>query len=155
MDDHALIAVADDGAPFMLPAVPTRAQIDRLEREMVLLGGRNDYNVQHYFAEGLYGRVLTVDAGHSIVGKVHKSENLFAMIQGEMTIWTEQGMRCVAAGFVTVTKPGTKRVGWAHTEVVCMTVHANPTNERDLAKLEAMYIEAPALAAPEEVECLG
>ena len=70
-------------------------------------------------------------------------------------VWTEDGMREVAAPFTMVSRPGTKRVGYALEDAVWTTVHA--TTETDLAKLEAELI-APSRAALEEKEatpCLG
>jgi hypothetical protein len=41
---------------------------------------------------------------------------------------------------MVVALPGEQRSVFAHAPTIWRTVHANPTNERDLAKLEAMLI---------------
>lgn len=121
-----------------LPGVPTREQIEALQRELVKLP-QAEAETRHYFADGMYLRTVARKAGVCIVGKVHKKEHFFAVIAGEMTIWTEVGMQRVKAPFFWVSLPGTKRVTLAHTDAIAMTVHQ--VSSRDLEEIEAELVE--------------
>jgi hypothetical protein len=84
------------------------------------------------------------------MGKIQKTEYLNVVSQGEISVLTENGMKRVKAPAVIRSKPGLKRAGLAHEDTVWQTVHQNPTDERDIDKLEAMlfaesYDEVPAV----------
>jgi hypothetical protein len=51
---------------------------------------------------------------------------------------------------MAVTEPGDKRAGFALTDCVCMNIHANPDDVRDMAALESRYIMPEALPAPDK-----
>ena len=127
-------------APVELPKMPTLEQIRALED--VLFAGPTidmDQHTSHHFADGLYGRELFIPAGTIITGKMHKGRHLNVLAKGDITVWTEQGMKRLQAPAVIVSEPGTKRVGYAHTDTVWITVHAS--EETDLGALEAELIE--------------
>lgn len=134
--------------------VPSREAIERLEAAMRKMPHQLEFLTKHHFAEGLYAREILIPAGSLLTGKVHRCEHLNIVSQGDITVWTEDGMKRVKAPFTMVSRPGTKRVGLAHADTVWTTIHASL--ERDLDALEAELIEAPAIALdPEEAKCLG
>lgn len=135
-----------------LPNVPTAEQIRRLEREMLRME-QLPIETHHHFAPGQYAREIVIPAGTLLTGKKHKTEHLNVVSKGEITVWTEDGMRRIKAPFTFVSKPGTKRVGLAHEETVWITIHA--TSETDLVKLEAELIEPEMIGSESEVVCLG
>lgn len=108
---------------------------------------------RHYFAQGLYAREITIPAGTVLTGKVHAAEHLNIISQGDITVWTEDGMKRLQAPFCLVSRPGTKRVGFAHTDTVWTTIHA--TTETDLAALERELIVPGPQLAGEIQKCLG
>lgn len=125
-----------------LQKVPTRAQIVRLENEMRKCEQLHIEPV-HHFANGVYAREITIPAGTLLTGKVHKTEHLNIVSKGQITVWTEDGMKTVEAPYTIVSRPGTKRVGLAHTDTVWTTIHG--THEKDLDRLEADLIESEDL----------
>lgn len=133
-----------------LPHVPTRAQIERLERELFKFE-QIELPTTHHFASGLYARELFIPAGTVLTGKVHKTEHLNICSKGRITVWTEDGMKTVEAPFTMVSRPGTKRVGFAHEDTIWITVHANVNEERDIQKLEDELVERVALTHEGEV----
>ena len=135
-----------------LPNVPTAEQIRRLKREMLRME-QLPIETHHHFAPGQYAREIVIPAGTLLTGKKHKTEHLNVVSKGEITVWTEDGMRRIKAPFTFVSKPGTKRVGLAHEETVWITIHA--TSETDLVKLEAELIEPEMIGSESEVVCLG
>ena len=137
-------------------SLPVADQVRALEAAMRQMPGQLDVDelTSHHFCEGLYARQLFVPAGAALVGKTHAQQNLFLLVQGEMTITTESGPRLIVAPFMVVTQPGTKRAGYAHSDCICLNIHPNTDNEHDLEVLESRYITPEALPAPEAKELL-
>ncbi len=126
----------------IIPKVPTRAQIEALEGIM-LKHPQIEIRTTHHFSEGIYAREILIPAGALVTGAVHKSEHLNILSAGEITVWTEDGMKTVRAPFTMVSRPGTKRIGLARTDCVWTTIHANPGNSRDLDAIETAIVENP------------
>jgi len=126
-----------------LPHVPTRAEINRLQGEMMKLP-QAELKTEHYFANGMYARKVWRPAGCLIVGKVHKHEHFFMLMEGALIVWTDQGMKEIQSGTILTSKPGTKRVTLALKDSIGLTVHR--TELKDLDEIEAEIIESePAL----------
>lgn len=119
-----------------------REQVARLESQ-VADAPQVDCPVQNGFGPGFYARSLLIPAGTVLVGKVHATEHIFMVTQGDISIATDEGVVRVQAPYQAICKPGMKRAGFAHTDTVCVNIHI--TNETDIAKLEAELIAAPAL----------
>ena len=136
-------------------SIPTREQIEQLEAQMRMME-QLPIPVRHYFADGLYAREITILAGTILTGKVHSTEHLNIVSQGRIAVWTEDGMKIVAAPCTLISRSGTKRVGFALEDTVWTTIHANPDNLTDLAALELALIDPaqPAITTEEPV-CLG
>jgi hypothetical protein len=135
--------------------IPTREQIERLEAQMRMME-QLPIEPVHHFADGLYAREILIRAGTILTGKVHSTEHLNIVSQGRIAVWTEDGMQIVAAPHTMVSRPGTKRVGFALEDTVWTTIHANPDNLTDLGALELALIDTtkPALIS-KETPCLG
>ena len=123
--------------------IPTREEIDRLQREMAVMP-QAQLETEHYFSGGMYCRKLTRPAGTLIVGKVHKKDHFFLCAKGEIIAWSEGGMKHLYAGDVICSKPGTKRVTLAVTDAIGITFHK--TNKTNLDKIEKELIEPDELA---------
>lgn len=123
----------------LLTSVPSREQIVKLEHFIAENLPLMEIEPVHHFADGIYARELRIPAGTVLTGKVHKTEHLNILSQGKITVWTEEGMKTVEAPYTIVSKPGTKRAGYAHTDCVWTTIHG--TALRDLDELEAALIE--------------
>jgi quercetin dioxygenase-like cupin family protein len=102
--------------------------------ELPLLEGE----VLHHHSYGVYGRELRVKAGSVIVGHIHKFTNMNVLLEGEMSVVTDDGPVRVGPGFLVVSPPGTKRAAYAHTDCRWLTVHG--THETDLEKIEQQFI---------------
>jgi mannose-6-phosphate isomerase-like protein (cupin superfamily) len=90
---------------------------------------------------------MHIPAGTVLTGAVHKDESFFVVRKGHLIVTTDDGSAKVGPGFMSVTKPHTKRAGVALTDVEVTTFHANPTNETDPKTIWDMYtVPAPALA---------
>lgn len=123
--------------------VPTLLErVQHLEAEMRKLP-ETLIPVRHYFAHGLYAREITIPADVIAVGKIHKTQHINVLSKGSVTMLTENGPLTVSAPYTWVVEPGKKAAAYAHEETVWTSFCVNPTDERDLIKLEEALIQAP------------
>jgi hypothetical protein len=94
----------------------------------------------HHFAEGVYVREMFVPMDTVITGKIHNTEHVNILISGKMVVVTEEGQKVLTGPCTFVSPPGTKKVGWAVTDVLWMNVHPNPTNTRNLEIIEKKMV---------------
>lgn len=94
---------------------------------------------EHFFSGGMYCRKVFRKAGTVVVGKVHKAHHFFICVFGELAVSSKDGTRILKAGDVIESKPGTKRVTYAITDAIGMTVHK--TDNTDLDEIEKELIE--------------
>lgn len=138
--------------PVRLPDVPTLEMIQRFEAELRKFPQLKD-DTHHHFAPGIYARELRIPAGAVLTGKIHKHGHLNFLMQGEITVWTEQGMKRLVAPQIIPSHPGAKRVGWAHTDTVWVTVHASTNTDLEALERELIVPETPLIEG--EAKCLG
>lgn len=117
---------------------PTRHQVAKLEAVLKTLP-QLEIPANHYYAEGLYAREIFIPVGTILTGKIHRAGHLNIISQGEILVWTEDGMRHLKAPFVLPSYPGAKRAGYTLTDTVWVTIHA--TEKTDLVELEQELIE--------------
>tara|TARA_R110002167_G_scaffold302213_3_gene506555 strand:- start:1 stop:471 length:471 start_codon:yes stop_codon:yes gene_type:complete len=116
----------------------------------VIKGDSKVCPLKHSFSDGIYVREITIPAGMVIVGKIHKHDHPNFLLKGEVVVITEEGGKEeLKAPCSMISKPGTKRILYAKTELVWTTVHLNPTNTQDLKELEEEII-APTYEAYEK-----
>jgi quercetin dioxygenase-like cupin family protein len=142
---------ADAAIDLIAPPSALRDKVERLESELRKFP-QLQIEPEHTFGPGFYARTLKLPAGTVLTGKVHKTEHIFMVTRGDITVVTDDGVRTVSAGHQAVCRPGMKRAGICHTEVWCTNVHI--TSETDLDKLEALLVFADALEAPSVQELL-
>lgn len=138
--------------PDVLHGTVVPGAVHRLHAAMLQMP-QVELKTEHTFGPGWYMRTITIPAGVTLVGKTHKTEHIFMVLKGDITLVTDEGRRRVQAPFQCVSKPGVKRAGYAHTETVCANVHI--TSETDLVLLEAQLIEPeslPGMEPQQEIE---
>lgn len=94
----------------------------------------------HFWADGMYCRWLARPKGTLILGKIHKREHFYMVVQGAVRI-TDGASEAVElrAPAIVVSHPGTQRAVFALEDSICLTVHR--TNKKNLEKLEAELVE--------------
>lgn len=143
----------------MMGAVATldpRQKILALEAEMTKLPSIEQFvTLNEFFAPGQYAREFRLAArpwGDErqavVIGKIHKHAHVNVVSQGRCTVYTEDGFMDIQAPFTFISSPGTKRVVVIHEDLVWTTIHNNPNDETEIAKLEAEII-APTYDALE------
>ena len=78
----------------------------------------------HTFADGQYIREMFNPAGLLLVTKIHNRNHPFFLLKGEMSIFSQDGVERISAPYYGITKVGTKRAIYTHTECIFVTVHA-------------------------------
>jgi len=125
---------------------------------------RKDFETEHFFSHGVYGRVLSLPKGSLIVGAIHKFENMNIILKGTLSFFSKDGIKTVSAPHVYIGSVGAKRVIYAHEDSQWMNCHG--TNETDLKKIEEIFIaknfdEVEAISDEEKTlikecqKCLG
>lgn len=95
---------------------------------------------KHYFADNLYAREITIPKGVTLTGHIHKTEHFCVLSKGKVSVYTEDGIKTLEASSVVHSLPGTKRVLFAHEDSVWINFHHNPTNEKDLEKIDQIFV---------------
>jgi len=135
-----------------------RGKIVALEREM-LKCQQVQIEPVHYFAKGLYAREITIPKGTLLTGKIHLQEHLNIISKGDISVLTDDGIRRLVAPVTIISKPGIKRVGYAHEETVWTTIHACDVTDVDKIE-EALVVDTfeqfrKALGIEEGEPCLS
>lgn len=118
-----------------------KEKIDALESKMRELP-QVTIPVRHYFADGLYVREITIPKGTLLTGILHRYESIDVVSQGEMSVVNEKGeAKRIVAPCTLFSPPGVKKAGFAVEETLWTSIHANPTNERDIETLERTLFE--------------
>jgi hypothetical protein len=135
-----------------------RRAVKRLQTEIAKLP-QAVLDTEHFFADGMYCRVLPRPAGTLIVGKVHRKEHFYVVCSGTVRVTTDEGVKDLTGPRVIVSRPGTKRAVLALTDATCLTVHR--TQSMDLDEIESELIEPDATALfdsrnqPKALACPG
>ena len=100
---------------------------------------------EHYFAGGMYCRVVREAAGTLVVGKKHKKAHFYIIVEGAIAVVQNGAERKVyEAPSIIVSNPGTQRALFILEDSVFLTVHR--TDKTDLDEIEAEQIESDQLA---------
>lgn len=130
--------------PSSLPAnvLEFRGKVDTLEARMKQLPKEVQVEIKavHTMAKGLYARSIIIPKGVLAVGSILKEESINVVVFGDMTLATEEGPVRLVGPAVFVSKPGLKKCGYAHTDTMWITLHANPNDEQDVERLEKMIV---------------
>lgn len=125
------------------PILSMRQKVDRLEKSMYDMP-QAECPVRHYFAPGLYAREITIPKGVTLVGAIHKSENLAILSKGKLELVTDTGTVTIEAPWIGTVKPGTKNAAVALEEAVWTNFLPNPDNETDTDRLTEVFTHSKA-----------
>lgn len=90
-----------------------------------------DCPVSNTFTPGMYIRQIFIPARTLLTSRIHLTEHPFVISKGDISVWTkETGTQRLKAPYSGVTKPGTRRLLFAHDDTIWTTYHA--TNETDV-----------------------
>lgn len=112
--------------------------VPQLEREMLQMP-QAECQVWHRFGPGVYIREMLIPAGTLILGHSHRNEHINVMLSGTFALVREDGSVDVLHAPMFFVGSAGRKMGYAIEDTVWQNIYA--TEERDLAKLEEMFIE--------------
>lgn len=115
------------------------AAVERLEGE-ILKAPQADVKTRNVIIGRLIARTITIPAGTVLTGARHKRDHI-NIVQGDITVSTDHGMKRLTGQHTLPTKAGCKRVGFAHADTEWTTICQ--TDLTDLAEIEADLVEEP------------
>lgn len=125
-----------------LPEMPWRNKIAYLTYKFLQLP-QVECPVEHIYEPGLYIREMKIPAGTFFLGRVHRHGHKVELISGEVIhILPDGTRRHIAEPTIVHTVPGYQMVAFIVTDVLCRSVHPNPTESRDQQALEDDYFES-------------
>lgn len=114
------------------PAILAIEAMMKANFDQVALKEQTD--TEHYQIKGVYARSMFVPAGMMITGKIHNFESIGVLAQGTMRITNGETSVVVSAPYITVDKPGIKRLGYAETDCTFISIHR--TDAEEIADIE-------------------
>lgn len=95
---------------------------------------------EHFFADGLYGRPMYMQAGESVVGATHAKQHL-CVVMGHCLVVDGHDRKELKGWNVFVSEPGAKRAIIALEDTVWMTVHATDKTDVEAVEREVLQPE--------------
>jgi hypothetical protein len=110
------------------------------ERDGVMVGKESEAlcPVNHSWGDGCYIREWTCPPGVLTISKIHKIAHPFFVLEGDVSVMTEDGVERIKAPHHGITQPGTKRILYTHTKTRWVTVHV--TDQTDVDEIEKEII---------------
>ena len=97
--------------------------------------------VTHKFCDGMYVREISIPSGILLTGKIHKHEHPNFLLQGTVTMITEEGgLIRMSAPQSLVSPAGCKRALYTHTDVRWATVHVTDIKDPEEA-VDALTVD--------------
>lgn len=93
-----------------------------------------EFTTEHYHIDGVYVRSLFIPKGAVLTGKIHNFDSIGILAHGTLRITNGDSFKIVTAPYITVDRPGVKRLGYAETDCTFITVHR--TDNKELSDIE-------------------
>jgi hypothetical protein len=123
-------------AGIYAPKVPSlvdwekSSQIDRLEYQLSQMK-EAELPLTHFFTPGIYIRMAFAPAGSMFTTVHHNTEHPFILISGITDVISQDGSARITGPYLGFTQPGTRRVVYAVTDALYLTIHANHDDIQD------------------------
>jgi len=94
------------------------------------------FKLKHSFADQIYVRQMNMQKDSLVIGAIHNHLHVWFLLTGNLTIATKSGVEDYIAPCYVVSQPGSKRAIYANEDSIFVNIHKNPTNTKDIEKLE-------------------
>ena len=109
-----------------------------MDSPLIAKGNSDMFPLKHSFSEGVYIREMFMAKGGLVIGKLYKISHTWFLLEGEITVATDEGVNHYIAPCYVHAPEGTKRVIQALEDTIFVNVYPNPENITDIEKLEDM-----------------
>ena len=92
--------------------------------------------IKHFFMDGVYVREMKMYKGTAVIGAIHKHLHMCFLLKGHLTVANEDEVIEYIAPCCIESTPGVKRVLYAHEDSLWYNTHKNPSNTKDVTRLE-------------------
>jgi len=99
-----------------------------------------EFPLKHLFADQIYIRQMNMKKDTLVVGAIHNHLHVWFLLTGSLTVVTETSNEDFIAPCYVISKPGAKRVIYAHEDSIFVNIHKNPDNIKDIDQLEATIV---------------
>lgn len=99
--------------------------------------------VTHHFSPGIYAREITMPAGMTGVGHVHRHRHMNIALTGRAIVSCDGISQAIAAPFIFESMPGAQKAFQVIEDLRWITIHANPDDIRDVVEIERLIFELP------------
>ena len=115
--------------------------IENADGENIEGNGKNvihskNFPLKHTFADGIYIRQMDMKADSMVVGAIHNHLHVWFLLTGRLAVVTEDATEEFISPCYVLATPGSKRVIYAMEDSIFVNVHKNPSNIKDIKKLE-------------------
>ena len=118
-----------------LAELGTMPEILRIEKEILAMP-QVTLPIEHFHIKGVYVRKGFIPAGTILTGKIHNFESIAILAKGRIRITNGTDSYIISEGHIMVDKPGVKRLGYAETDVIFITVHRTDNTEIEAIEKE-------------------
>ena len=105
-------------------------------KEKPIVTDSKKVHIKQYFMDGVYVREMTMFKDMFVIGAIHKHLHMCFLLQGHLSVAHEDDVVDYIAPCFIISKPGIKRVLYAHEDSIWYNTHQNPSNTENILKLE-------------------
>lgn len=110
----------------------------RIQDEL-LKGDTIPDETEHYFADGVYARLMKAPTNTYVIGKAHRTAHISILLKGKISVTKDDGtVTYMEAPAIYVVPPGKKKMAYVIEEMWFVNIH--PTDTEDLDAIESRVI---------------
>ncbi len=140
--NHPLVGYLATAAPFGF-GVSSHSEALKELIKIVDQVPQLEIPVTHYFLPNVYVREITMPAGMTGVGHIHKQHHLNVILSGRALVTCDGVVQEIVAPFVFESQPGAQKAFQVFEDFRLMTVHSNPKGITDILEIEREIFELP------------
>lgn len=106
------------------------------DRGKIVREGMDLFRIENDFTDGIYLRRMILEEGTTIVSGIHRRDHVWFLLEGNITVSTEDGVKEYEAPYIGFSNSGTQRVIYANRYSVFQNVFQNPLGITDIDELE-------------------
>lgn len=115
-------------------------KIERLEHWLLSQPVQAEHDMKHSFGPGIYLREILMLKHTLLIGHEHKLEHFNMVLSGKALVVMDGKEQLIEGPCYFKSAPGVRKVLYILEDMRWVTIHPNPDDERDLAKLEDRQI---------------